>query len=352
MTDLRLRAIVESRGVALEFDVAAGEVLAILGPNGAGKSTALHVIAGLVRPNSGVVQVGERVLTDTTTGVHVATHDRRVGLLMQDPLLFPHLSVAANVAFGRRSSRTAAARWLAEVDAADLADRMPRQLSGGQAQRVALARALAADPDVLLLDEPLSGLDVAAAGAMRKVLRRVLARDGRSAVLITHDLLDVLTLADRVLILESGRIAETGSAAAVLATPRSRFGARFAGVNLVGGTAETEGVLITEWGTAWHGNQGVDVVAGEAAVAVFTPATVAVYRDKPHGSPRNTVEVTVAELDNRGPAIRVRADEQPDGAPGLAADVTAESAAEMRLAPGDRVYFSVKAQEVTIHPGP
>jgi molybdate transport system ATP-binding protein len=352
MTDLRLRAIVESRGVALEFDVGAGEVLALLGPNGAGKSTALHVIAGLVRPNSGVVQVGDRVLTDTTTGVHVATHDRRVGLLMQDPLLFPHLSVAANVAFARRSSRTAAARWLAEVDAADLADRMPRQLSGGQAQRVALARALAADPDVLLLDEPLSGLDVAAAGAMRKVLRRVLARDGRSAVLITHDLLDVLTLADRVLILESGRIAETGSAAAVLATPRSRFGARFAGVNLVGGTADTEGVLITEWGTAWHGNPGVDVVAGEAAVAVFTPATVAVYRDKPHGSPRNTVEVTVAELDSRGPAIRVRADEQPDGAPGLAADVTAESAAEMRLAPGDRVYFAVKAQEVTIHPGP
>ena len=352
MTDVRLRAVVESRGVDIEFDVAAGEVLAVLGPNGAGKSTALHVIAGLVRPDSGIVHVGDRMLTDTTTGVHVATHDRRVGLLMQDPLLFPHLSVTANVAFAPRSSRAAAAHWLAEVDAADLADRMPRQLSGGQAQRVALARALAAEPDVLLLDEPLSGLDVSAATAMRKVLRRVLARDGRSAVLITHDLLDVLTLADRVLILESGRIAETGSAAAVLATPRSRFGARFAGVNLVGGTADADGVLTTEWGTGWHGNPGPDVVAGEAAVAVFTPAAVAVYRDKPHGSPRNTVEVTVAELDSRGPAIRIRADEQPDGAPGLAADITTESAAELRLAPGDHVFFSVKAQEVTIHPSP
>jgi molybdate transport system ATP-binding protein len=362
VTGVGLRAVVERRGIDLEFAVAAGEVLAVLGPNGAGKSTALHVIAGLVRPDTGVVRVGDRVLTDTSAGVHVATHNRRVGLLLQDPLLFPHLSVTANVAFAPRSrhgvrrrpsrsnSTAAAAHWLTEVDAADLADRMPRQLSGGQAQRVALARALAAEPDVLLLDEPLAGLDVAAATAMRKVLRRVLARDGRSAVLITHDLLDVVTLADRVLILESGRIAETGSVAAILAAPRSRFGARFAGINLVSGIAQPAGVLTTEWGTTWHGNPAADVVAGEPAVALFTPAAVAVYRDKPHGSPRNTVEVTVAEVDRRGPAIRVRADEQPDGAPGLAADITTESATELRVTPGDRIYFAVKAQEVTVHP--
>ena len=364
MSEVRLRAVVESRGVEVEFTVAAGEVLAVLGPNGAGKSTALHVIAGLVRPDSGVVRVGERLLTDTSAGVHVATHDRRVGLMLQDPLLFPHLSVAANVAFAprshrgfrrrfsRRDSHAVAARWLTEVDAAELADRMPRQLSGGQSQRVALARALAAEPDMMLLDEPLAGLDVAAATSMRKVLRRVLAHDGRSTVLITHDLIDVLTLADRVLILESGRIAEIGSATAVLAAPRSRFGARFAGVNLVSGRADADGVLTTEWGSAWHGIPGADVVTGQPAVALFSPAAVAVYHEKPHGSPRNTVEVIVAELDSRGPAIRVRSDEQPDGAPGLAADITAESAAELRLAPGDRVYFSVKAQEVTVHPGP
>jgi molybdate transport system ATP-binding protein len=357
MSDVRVRAVVENRGVDIEFAVAAVEVLAVLGPNGAGKTTALHVIAGLVRPGDGVVSLGERVLTDTATGVHVATHARRVGLLLQDPLLFPHLSVAANVAFAPRSRRTSrrraratAGHWLAQVDAADLADRMPRELSGGQAQRIALARALAAEPDVLLLDEPLAGLDVAAATAVRKLLRSVLTRGGRSAVLITHDLLDVLTLADRVLILESGAIVETGSAAAVLAAPRSHFGARFAGVNLVGGTATAEGVLTTDWGAAWHGNPSSDAMVGEPAVAVFAPAAVAVYRDKPHGSPRNTIEVTVAELDSRGPAIRVRADEQPDGAPGLAADVTADSAAELRLAPGERVYFAVKAQEVAIHP--
>jgi molybdate transport system ATP-binding protein len=355
MTDVQLRALVDDRGVDIEFAIAAGEVLAVLGPNGAGKSTALHVIAGLVRPDSGVVRLGDRVLTDTAAGVFVPTHARRVGLLLQEPLLFPHLSVAANVAFAprsgsrpRREARATAAHWLAQVDAGELADRMPRQLSGGQAQRVALARALAAEPDVLLLDEPLTGLDVATATAMRKLLRSTLNRDRQSAVLITHDLLDVLTLADRVLILESGRVAETGSAASVLAAPRSQFGARFAGVNLVSGTAGPGGSLNTEWGAAWHGNPEPDVAIGEAAVAVFTPAAVAVYRDKPHGSPRNTLEVTIAELDSAGPSIRVRSDEQPDGAPGLAADITAESAAELRLAPGERVYFSVKAAEVTV----
>ncbi|MCT7661956.1 sulfate/molybdate ABC transporter ATP-binding protein [Mycobacterium deserti] len=349
MSAISVRAAVDHRGVDIEFDVAAGEVLAVLGPNGAGKSTALHVVAGTVRPDRGVVRVGERVLTDTSKGVHVATHDRRVGLMLQDPLLFPHLTVARNVAFAPRSSRPA--HWLAEVDAEDLADRMPRQLSGGQAQRVALARALAAEPDVLLLDEPLAGLDVSAATTVRKVLRRVLARDGRSAVLITHDVLDVLTLADRVVVLESGKVAETGSAAEVLARPRSRFGARFAGVNLVGGIAGPDGVLTTEWGQVWHGNPDADLSSGDSAVALFAPAAVAVYRDKPHGSPRNTVEVTVAELDSRGTTIRVRADEQPDGAPGLAADITADSAAEMRVTPGERVYFTVKAQEVSFHPG-
>src|SRR5690348_6755900 len=151
MTGVQLRAVVDSRDVDLELNAAAGEVLAVIGPTGAGQSTAFPVIAGLVRPDRGVVRVGQRILTDTAAGLHVATHDRRVGLLLQEPLLFPHLSVTRNVAFAPRSSRAAAARWLTEVDAAELADRLPRHLSGGQAQRVALARALAAEPDVLLL---------------------------------------------------------------------------------------------------------------------------------------------------------------------------------------------------------
>lgn len=363
MAELQLRAVVAERGLDAQFSVAAGEVLAVLGPNGAGKSTALHVIAGLVRPDTGWVRLGERILTDTATGLQVPTHRRRVGLLLQDPLLFPHLSVAANVAFGSRgrrrrfvaglpAERAAALPWLREVDAEQLADRRPRQLSGGQAQRVAIARALAAQPDVLLLDEPLSGLDVAAAAAIRAVLRKVVARDARPTILVTHQLLDVVTLADRVLVLEAGKVAEIGAAADVLAAPRSHFGARIAGVNLVNGTIDADGALCSSSGGRWRGSAAERLGAGQDAVAVFAPAAVAVYRDAPHGSPRNTVLVTVAELDTRGSTVRVRAADQPDGAPGLAADISVEAAADLTLALGQRVWFSVKAHEVALHTAP
>ncbi|ORW50845.1 molybdenum ABC transporter ATP-binding protein [Mycobacterium paraense] len=364
MSELQLRAVVAERDLDVEFSVSAGEVLAVLGPNGAGKSTALHVIAGLVRPDEGVVRLGDRVLTDTAAGVHVATHDRRVGLLLQDPLLFPHLSVAANVAFGphsrrrsfrpaRAGARATALRWLREVDAEDLADRKPRQLSGGQAQRVAIARALAAQPDVLLLDEPLAGLDVAAAAAIRTVLRTVVTRTGCAVVLVTHELLDVFTLADRVLVLESGKIAEFGPVPDVLTAPRSHFGARIAGINIVNGTVCPDGSLRDRSGSHWHARPAQRLDADvRTAVAVFPPAAVAVYRDHPHGSPRNTVEVTVAELDVRGSAVLVRGREQSDGAPGLAAEITADAATELRLTPGERVWFSVKAHEVTLYPAP
>ena len=361
MSGLQLRAVVAERGLDVKFSVAAGEVLAVLGPNGAGKSTALHVVAGLVRPDEGLVRLGDRVLTDTATKVDVATHDRRVGLLLQDPLLFPHLSVAANVAFGPRSRRglraagranAAALRWLQAVDAEQLADRRPRELSGGQAQRVAIARALAAEPDVLLLDEPLSGLDVAAAAAVRAVLRKVVTRDDRAAVLVTHDLLDVYTLADRVLVLEDGKIAETGRVADVLTAPRSRFAARIAGVNLIEGTMRADGALQAWSGTRWHGTAVTELVSGQDAIAVFSPAAVAVYREAPHGSPRNTVALRVAELVSRGPVVQVRCADQPDRAPGLAADITVDAAADLRLTPGDSVWLSVKSQEVVLYPAP
>ncbi|OBK23384.1 molybdenum ABC transporter ATP-binding protein [Mycobacterium asiaticum] len=363
MTDLQVRAVLAQRQVDVDFAVGAGEVLAVLGPNGAGKSTVLHVIAGLVRPDAALVRVGDRVLIDTAAGVDVPTHDRRVGLLLQDPLLFPHLSVASNVAFGLRGrqfrrmfglgrvpARDTALRWLREVDAEQFADRKPGQLSGGQAQRVAIARALAVEPEVLLLDEPLAGLDVGAAASIRAVLRGVVARSGCPVILITHDLLDVFALADRVLVLESGKIAEIGPVADVLAAPRSHFGAQIAGVNLVNGKIGPDGALQNGAGQRWHGRAEAELANGQAAVAVFAPGSVALYREAPHGSPRNAVEVIVTELDTRGPTILARGQDQPDGAPGLTASITAEAAADLQLSAGDRVWFSVKAQEVALYP--
>ena len=356
MTGVAVRAVARQRDVDVEFEVAAGEVVALIGANGTGKSTVLHVIAGLLRPDSGSVRSGDRVLTDTASGVFVPAHARRIGLLLQDALLFPHLSVIDNVAFGprsrrrgRRAAEVAAREWLEQVDAAELADRAPGGLSGGQAQRVAIARALASDPDVLLLDEPLAGLDVAAATGVRAVLGTVLAGDNRAAVLVTHDLVDVLTLAHRVLVMDGGRVVEAGDTARVLAAPRSAFAARIAGVNLVNGTVRDDGSLQAADGRRWYGT-GDRLTPGVRAVAVFRPSAVAVFRDAPHGSHRNTLAVTVAQVDALGTRIRVRAAEQADGAPGLAADVTAEAAAEMRLLAGERVHFAVKAQEVAIHP--
>jgi molybdate transport system ATP-binding protein len=337
---LRFEAVVADRGVDVTLDVADGETLAVLGPNGAGKSTLLEVAAGLLRPDRGRVTLDDRELT--APGTFVPTHDRRIAMLAQDPLLFPHLTVLENVAFGprsrgagRRDAHAAARHWLGEVGAADLADRRPGQVSGGQAQRVALARALAADPVLLLLDEPMAALDVAVLPALRQTLRRVLA--GRTVVLVTHDVLDALLLADRVVVLEGGRVVEAGPTSAVLERPRSAFAARIAGLNLVSGSWRDGAV---------GGVRGIPVgpepASGAPAVAVFRPSAVSVFREAPGGSPRNSLPVTVTDLEPRGDQVRIRADH-------LAADVTVQSAAELDLAPGTPVVFAVKASEVAVY---
>lgn len=360
MADLRVDVRIARRGVDVSFDVPDGGVLALLGPNGVGKSTVAGVIAGLLGADHALVQVGGRTLTDTASGVAVPVHDRRVGVLLQDPLLFPHLTVADNVMFGPRfggrrrcdrATATAVARhWLGEVGVVELAGQAPGTLSGGQAQRVAIARALAAEPEVLVLDEPFAGLDVAAAAAVRAVLRRVITGSDRAVVLITHDLSDVVELADRVLVLEEGTTAEEGAAADVLAAPRSRFGARIAGLNLVPGVLRSPGLLTSSTGLDWWGTAAEVHSVGQDGVAVFPPAAVAVYRDKPQGSPRNVVAGVISAVEASGTGMRVRLAGSPGGGPGLAADVTAAAVAELRLMVGERVWFAVKTQAVALHP--
>lgn len=334
-----------------ELDVAMqmgpGEVIAVLGRNGSGKSTLLTSIAGLIRPDHGRIVLDGRVLTDTAAGVQLRPHRRHIGLLAQEPLLFPHLSVLDNVAFAPRAAgmrkaqaRELAMRRLAEVDATQFAQRRPRRLSGGQAQRIALARALASDPELLLLDEPLSAVDVEFAPALRSLLRSVLAH--RLAVIITHQVIDALVLADRVVVLEDGRVVEQGLTREVLTRPRSEFAARLAGLNLIFGIATEQGLRsaggVELSGVAEH------TVLGEEAVAVFSPAMVAVHTDPPEGGARNVLPDLIEALEPQGSLMRVR------GSSGIAADITPVAAVEMGLHTGGRAWFVVKAAEIAVYP--
>ncbi len=215
----------------LDVEVAAdeGEVVAVLGPNGAGKSSLLRALAGLLPLAQGQITLDGTVLEDPGKNIFVPPEQRPVGMVFQDYLLFPHLTVLENVAFGLRSRRvpaaTARARaWLERVGLTDLADVRPAALSGGQAQRVALARALATDPRLLLLDEPLSALDVTTRAETRRDLRRHLATVSGIRLVVTHDPLEAMALADRLIVIEDGRLVQSGPAAEVTARPRSRSG--------------------------------------------------------------------------------------------------------------------------------
>jgi molybdate transport system ATP-binding protein len=358
VNSLYLRATLGVRGIDLELDAREGETVAVLGPNGAGKSTLLQIVAGVVAPDDGIVRLGEDVLTDTASNTVVPIHARGVATLAQEALLFPHMDARANVAFAPRSTganrataRAVADTWLDAVGASHLADRRPAQLSGGQAQRIAIARALAADPRLLLLDEPLAALDVDTAPGIRRVLRTVLRESGRTALIVTHDLLDVVALADSVVVVDGGRVVERGSVTEVLTAPRSEFGARIAGVNLLSGRAvdaDDSTSLNTNWGVTVHGSGRH--ATGTPLVAVFSPAAVSVHPTAPHASPRNVFEVVIEEMEVQGSGIRVRSRPQPDGSPGMAADITPAAVSDLGLEPGRRVFFVVKSHEVALHP--
>jgi molybdate transport system ATP-binding protein len=201
----------------VDLTVAPGEVVVLLGPNGAGKSTALRALAGLLRLDEGRIEVDGVVLADSGRGVHQPPYARPIGVVFQDYLLFPHLNVLDNVAFGPRAhgmgrsqARQHAARWLQRIGIADLAGGHTRLISGGQAQRVALARALATEPGLLLLDEPLAALDARTRLQVRGELRRHLSGFGGAALVVTHDPIDASVLADRLVVIEHGRVVQQG----------------------------------------------------------------------------------------------------------------------------------------------
>ncbi|MEU5940589.1 ABC transporter ATP-binding protein [Micromonospora sp. NPDC047548] len=328
--------------------VAAGEVVALLGPNGAGKTTALRALAGLQPLTAGHVLLDGADLDRPDRGRWVPPERRRVGVVFQDYLLFPHLSALDNVAFGprrqgldRRAAREQAAGWLDRVGLSEHVRRRPRQLSGGQAQRVALARALAVRPRLLLLDEPLAALDARTRLDTRAHLHRHLADHDGATLLVTHDPLDALALADRLVIVEDGRVVQEGDAATVTARPRTDYVARLVGLNLYRGRADGHRIRLGD-GFALATADRLD---GDAFV-VFPPAAVALHPQRPEGSPRNTWPATVAGVQRHGDNLRV----QLAGAVAAAADVTPAAAAQLRLVPGQRVWAAVKASETRAYP--
>jgi molybdate transport system ATP-binding protein len=330
------------------IDIGEGEVVALLGPNGAGKTTLLRAVAGLLAFGSGHVRLDGRVLEDTATGEYVPTERRPIGFVFQDYLLFPHLDVLENVAFGLRSrgmSRQAAAgkaaEWLDRVGLKSYAKTKPAELSGGQRQRVALARALAPDPRLLLLDEPLAALDVTTRADVRRDLKRHLESFEGIRLLVTHDPLEAVALADRLIVMEHGHLVQTGTAAEVTERPRSQYVADLVGVNLLRGEAD-HGSVKLETGP-------VMAVAGAEVGDVFAvvhPRAVAIHRAHPEGSPRNVWPGRASSIELLGNRVRVRIDGQVP----LVAEVTPAALKELNLVEGGEVWLSFKATDVGVYP--
>jgi molybdate transport system ATP-binding protein len=345
-----LHAAVHVRRGTLDLDVTlevgTGETVVLLGPNGAGKTTLLSVLAGLVGLDEGRIALDDLVLDDPQSGDWVPTERRPIGYVFQDQLLFPHLSALDNVAFGLRAdgcrrgdARREAMQWLERFGLAAQAGARPRELSGGQGQRVALARALARAPSLLLLDEPLAALDATTRMEVRRDLGRHLGSFNGPRLVVTHDPIDVMALADRVIVLEHGQVAQTGTLADLRATPRSRYVADLVGINLYRGTLFGSRVTLREGGELVVVND--DRRTGEVFAAV-RPEAVALHRDRPEGSPRNTWAARVMTIDHEGPRARVTL----GGSIPITAEITERAADELGVAVGTDAWVSVKATEI------
>ncbi len=334
--------------IDVELAVAAGELVAVLGPNGAGKTSLLRALAGLLPLRTGRVMLDGVVLEDPAAGIHVPSERRPIGLVFQEYLLFPHLSVRENVAFGLRARGMARAvalgeadRWLERVGLSGEGDRKPASLSGGQAQRVALARVLALNPALLLLDEPMAALDASTRVEFRRDLRRHLESFRGVRLLVTHDPVEAMAMADRLVVIEHGRVLQSGTPGDVTQHPRSRYVADLVGVNLFRGRASQNVITLADGGSL--------TAAGAAdgdVFAVVHPRTVALYRTRPDGTPRNVWEGRAVDLDLEGDRVRVRL----SGIPPIVAEVTPAAVRELGLDRGDQVWVAVKATEVSVYP--
>ena len=351
MTGLHAHVVVDrgAWGLDARLDVGPGRTLVLLGPNGAGKTTLLRAIAGLAPLDAGQVRLDGRTLDDPDAGVWVPPERRGIGVVFQDYLLFRHLSALDNVAFGlrekgirRSQARSQARGWLSRLDVLDVAAARPGRLSGGQAQRVALARALAVGPRLLLLDEPLAALDAGARGAVRAELRAHLGRFDGPCVVVTHDPVDAMVLGDTVVVVEDGRVVQSGPPGEVARRPVTRYVADLVGVNLLRGHADA-GVVDLDGGGRLRLPDST--LTGDTWLAL-RPESVSLHRTRPEGSPRNVWRGIVGDIEARGDRVRVSV----VGSPPVVVVVTPAAVADLALAPGVDVWCSAKAIEVEAYP--
>ena len=344
-------------GVDVSLSAEPGETVALLGPNGAGKSTALAVLAGLLRPDGGRVELDGRALDDPAERVRVPAADRAIGVVFQDRLLFPHLSAAENVAFPLRArgmpraeARRRARALLDELGAGRRAGARPAGLSGGEAQRVALARALVARPRLLLLDEPLSALDARARPEIRDLLTRTLSGFDGVRVLVTHDPVEASMLADRLVLLEEGRVTQHGTPRQIRDAPRTPYAAELVGVNLFRGRVDPAdpgaGRLVTPDGdviVAWPAWAPAGVRQDDV-LGLLRPGDVTLFTARPETSARNVLRGEVRSVAIEGGRARVRLASRP----ALVAEITPASVDRLGLRPGDAVWAAFKAGEVDL----
>ena len=317
--------------VELALDVGA-ETVALVGPSGAGKTSVLRAVAGLVRPDRGVIRCGEEHWFDSGRGIDVRPEDRSVGYVFQEYALFPHLTVEQNVTFG--GGRADRLLWRLRIE--HLAKAKPADLSGGERQRVAIARALARGPEVLLLDEPMAALDPHTRGGVRAELHDLLRELGLPALLVTHDFEDAAALADRIGVVAEGRLRQLGTSSELLGSPADPFVARLAGANVLSGVAARTaqgltGVLLDAGPTVF----AADEAEGRTDVVIY-PWDVSLAHEVPNDSAINHLRdeiVSITPLGNRA-RVRLRT---------LTAEVTTASAERLQLRPGGEVIAAFKA---------
>ena len=337
LLDARVILNRDSLTIDVELQLQHGEVIAVLGPNGAGKTSLLHALLGWLELESGWIMVNGEVIDSPDTDSYVPPQHRPFGMVFQDGLLFPHMSVEKNILFG--AGKDFNLKPLAEsLQVSELLAKFPSELSAGERQRAAIARSLAARPKVLFLDEPFSALDIQGKRRGRSLLKGALAIEVSGCLMVTHDLVDAFTLADRVMIIEGGKLTQFDVPDRIRSRPGSEWIADLVGWNYYEGIGEGSVVTLPHGTTIFTAQDDLD---GPTSISI-NPASVSIFKSQPSGSPRNTWLSSIQNIEILGGRARVSLVGEID----ICADITTAAANELRQSISSEVWVSVKATEV------